>query len=119
MTRSVMIVLLAVTCTLAGTNVAATDSNFVPTDNQTSVTRLNIPDLDLKLFAHPRQSSNSSCADQDRKEPLTETAQIWVPVATACYTFAGPTCPMVVAVSPGSSCYCFDGYGNRLAGTAY
>jgi len=118
MTRFLMTMVLAVSCTLAGTNVAAADSNSLLPDNRASVSILNTPDLDLRLFTYPRQAWNSSHGDQESAEPLTETAQIYVPVATACYTYAGPVCPMVVALSPGSSCACYYN-GGRLAGIAY
>lgn len=44
------------------------------------------------------------------------TAQ--VPIATVCYTFAGPTCPMFNLVPAGSLCECPSPFG-PLEGIAY
>jgi hypothetical protein len=38
-------------------------------------------------------------------------------VALYCYTYAGPVCPMVIAVPPGTPCTCSYPYG-ALAGIA-
>ena len=47
---------------------------------------------------------------------LQQMSQVWV--ATYCYTYAGPVCPMRVAVPVGTPCACYDAYGNSLAGVA-
>jgi hypothetical protein len=120
MTRFLMTLVLAVTCTLAGTNVAADDFNSLLPDHNSSVSRLNTPDLDLRLFTYPRNTENSSRVDQARSESTTEIAQVvLVPVARACYTYAGPVCQMAIALPSGSSCACYDAWGNSLSGVAY
>jgi hypothetical protein len=117
MTRFVLTLVLAASCALAGTNLAAADFNPAAAEHQAGVRALNVPDLDLRLFTYPRTENSS----QIREEPfktLDELAQIYVPVATACYTYAGPVCPMAIALPPGSSCTCYYADG-ALAGIAY
>jgi hypothetical protein len=115
MTRFLMTMALAVTCALAGANVAgATSDSLLP---ESGINKLNEPNLDLRQFTFP-QMRNSSRSGQEPVGPLTVMAQIYGPVATGCYTFAGPVCPMREALPPGSACTCYynDGW---LAGTAW
>ena len=118
MSRFLLTIILAVTCAFAGTNVAAADSNSLLPDHKDSVSSRNAPNFDLRLFTYPPQTQDSSRVNQQAPELLRETAQLYVPVATACYTYAGPVCAMVQAVSPGSSCACYFN-GGSLSGIAW
>jgi hypothetical protein len=117
MTRFVLTIVLAVSCALAGTTLAAADFTPVAAEHQAGASALNVPDLDLRLFTYPR-AQNSSQLREEPFEMLDEVAQIYVPVASACYTYAGPVCRMAVALPPGSSCTCYYAEG-ALAGIAY
>jgi hypothetical protein len=63
------------------------------------------------------QTENDWNFGQGSHPKLTELAQFWIP-ATYCQTFAGPTCPMLVAVPIGAPCTCF-GNGVALPGVAH
>jgi hypothetical protein len=103
---------------LAGSNLATAATNPNVHEVQVGVVTVVTLEADfLREFRLPQQD-NSSHLDQGGDPQLTELAQIYGPVATTCYTFAGPTCPMVVALPPGSSCACYYN-GSTLAGIAY
>jgi hypothetical protein len=63
------------------------------------------------------QTENGWNLDQESHRKLTELAQYWVP-ASYCQTFAGLTCPMLVAVPIGAPCTC-SGNGVFLPGVAH
>jgi hypothetical protein len=109
MTRFVLTVILIATCTLVGTNLAVAASNSSVPDGRAGVVSTNGTDTD---FLNLRRADNSSHLDPDPFPRMLEVAQ--VPIASACYTFAGPVCPMVVAVPVGAPCHC-----GALVGVAY
>src|ERR1022692_2606948 len=82
-----------------------------PTAHPVSLCGLNKPGHSTSKPATAKQTEAKASLPANRL-----TAQ--VPIATTCYTFAGPTCPMVIAVPVGSFCTC-NYPGGALAGRAY
>jgi hypothetical protein len=109
MTRFVLTMILIATSTLVGTNRAVAASIPIVPDARAGVTSTSVSDTDFLNF---KRADNSSHLDPDPFPRRLEVAQ--VPIASACYTFAGPICPMVVAVPVGAPCHC-----GTLSGIAY
>ena len=117
MTRLVFTLILAVSSMLAANNLANAASDPSLDKDQVAAIADATPSQNLlREFKLPRLENSSRL---DREASLqTELAQMYWPVATVCYTYAGPTCGMVVAVPQGSACTCY--YNNGwLAGTAW
>lgn len=102
--RFLMPVVLAIACALAGSNLAFAASNPSVLDGPT-LNSVNLPDADINWFRHAG-TENSSRSAKDMSG-LPELAQIFVPIAAACYTYVGRVCLMEVAVPVGSSCTCY------------
>ncbi len=114
MNRLLNALVLAATSALFIGNVAVA----APTSNEHSVavSANSAPSSDTA-------SNNSSPIENDwvfgqpSHSKLTELAQYWFP-ASYCQTYAGPTCPMVVAVPAGAPCTCYFPDG-ALRGVAH
>lgn len=72
MTRFVLAVILVVTSTLVGSNVAIAASNPTPSQNPTEAAQVSMTDSDFNQFRHADNSSYP-----DRPVPF-EVAQGWV-----------------------------------------
>jgi hypothetical protein len=104
MTRFVLVVILAVTSTFVGSDVATAASNPAQADSQASLTSTIAPEVDISEFGQTT-SENSSHVNSTPVLRLNELAQVFVRTSWACYTPVG-ACTMVAPAPVGSSCYC-------------
>ena len=104
MTRFLLSVILAVTSTFVGSNVAAAASKPGMPVSQALVTSVSALDIDFTEFGQPN-AENSSHPDWMQDPVLSEIAQVFIPMSWACYTPVG-ACRMGAPAPVGSSCYC-------------
>lgn len=103
MTRYLLSVILALTSTFVGINVAAAAPKPGPREDAT-VTAVSVSDIDSTEFGQAT-AENSSHLDPRLVPGLNELAQVFVPMSWACYTPVG-ACRMGAPAPVGSSCYC-------------
>jgi len=107
------VVLVVLAAFAASTIAEASDSNNNPFEDHGKARMVRASQTDDGGYRLTRRILETDGLDQD----LLPGAEFW-PAAT-CYTYAGPTCPMVVAVPPGSTCTCYIPGFPPMPGTAY
>lgn len=103
MTRYLLTAVLALTCTLVGSDVATAASKPALHEDAT-VSTVSASDIDFTNFSQTT-AENSSQLEPGPGLRLEELTQVFVPMSWACYTPVG-ACRMGAPAPVGSSCYC-------------
>ena len=104
MIRSLTISILAIASVAASGNLAiAASSDTAPNYNAHPHATL----TEDRLFTPVRLAGFEGRSFSGRTNTTDFPAVQSYPIALYCYTFAGPVCPMRVAVPPGSPCTCY------------
>jgi hypothetical protein len=105
---------LAALLVLAAVSVATATYGHAPA---TDPTAHSVSVCGLNNTEHQKSQPTPSKETAGKASLPTARLTAQVPIATVCQTFAGPICPMYVAVPVGSPCTCYYPNG-ALAGIA-
>ena len=112
--RRLLALTLAVTSFVSINGFSADAPNPSNKDGGGSQASSNVPD---RLLLSASNAENSSRHNPNWNPDFPELAQVFVPIATACYTYVGRVCPMGVVLPVGTACTCYYGDG-AFAGIA-
>jgi hypothetical protein len=116
MTSRLLLALTLAFTSFASISGLATDAPSPDTKHDGSIqASVFVPDT---LLPPAAKAENSSVLNRNSNPDFPELAQLFVPVASACYTYVGRVCPMVVALPAGSACTCYFADG-AFAGIAW
>lgn len=112
--RRLLALTLAVTSFVSINGFSADAPNLNNKDGGSIHVSVNVPDT---LLLSAANAENSSRLTENSNPEFPELAQVFVPIASACYTYIGRVCPMGIALPVGSACTCYYADG-AFAGIA-